>query len=314
MKNSIIRDIAWLGLAAACLAPVVTTAGELEPPAAPTAPASAMYSTDAIWNRLNAGTGGEKRNGAAAFVEPAAGPDPNGGAGKTLDEIMAVAPAADVVNGATPADVASGKTYWSLRPDSTWGLQMSPWAPVPKSGQTTCYDAGGGPIDCAGTGQDGDLHKGVALPNPRFTDNSNGTVTDSLTGLIWLQNANCLDVSPKTWTEALTAIASLKGDGTMCDLADGSVAGDWRLPNIRELLSLENDQYFEPTLSNTAGTAQWTAGDPFLGVQSSYYWSSSSSQNMAWYVDFGDGYVENWGKNGSIFVWPVRGGHRCSCA
>ena len=29
-----------------------------------------------------------------------------------------------------------------------------------------------------------DSNKGVASPNPRFTDNSNGTVTDSLTGLI----------------------------------------------------------------------------------------------------------------------------------
>jgi hypothetical protein len=34
---------------------------------------------------------------------------------------------------------------------------------------------------------------GVAWPNPRFTDNSDGTVTDNLTGLIWLKNANCTD-------------------------------------------------------------------------------------------------------------------------
>lgn len=29
-----------------------------------------------------------------------------------------------------------------------------------------------------------DSHKGIASPNPRFTDNRNGTVTDDLTGLI----------------------------------------------------------------------------------------------------------------------------------
>ena len=52
---------------------------------------------------------------------------------------------------------------------------------MPKTGQTTCY----------ATGDDGDLEKGVAWPNPRFTDNGNGTVTDNLTGLIWLKNANC---------------------------------------------------------------------------------------------------------------------------
>ena len=54
-------------------------------------------------------------------------------------------------------------------------------APVHKTGQTTSY----------ATGDDGDLEKGVAWPNPRFTDNSDGTVTDNLTGLIWLKNANC---------------------------------------------------------------------------------------------------------------------------
>ena len=48
---------------------------------------------------------------------------------------------------------------------------------LPKTGQTTSYAAG----------DDGALQKGVASPNPRFTDNGNGTVTDNLTGLIWLE-------------------------------------------------------------------------------------------------------------------------------
>ena len=52
--------------------------------------------------------------------------------------------------------------------------------PVEKTGQTTSY----------ATGDDGDLEKGLAWPNPRFTDNEDGTVTDNLTGLIWLKNAN----------------------------------------------------------------------------------------------------------------------------
>ena len=54
-------------------------------------------------------------------------------------------------------------------------------APVPKSGQTSSN----------ATGDDGDLQRGVAWPDPRFTDNGDGTVTDNLTGLIWLKNANC---------------------------------------------------------------------------------------------------------------------------
>src|SRR5436190_13609944 len=46
-------------------------------------------------------------------------------------------------------------------------------APVARTGQTVCYDSAGTVIDCAGTGQDGELQKGVASPNPRFTKNVN---------------------------------------------------------------------------------------------------------------------------------------------
>src|SRR5262245_28815245 len=62
-------------------------------------------------------------------------------------------------------------------------------APVPKTGQTACWDEFADPMPCAGTGRDGDLQMGVST-SPRFTDNANGTVTDNLTGLTWLKNAN----------------------------------------------------------------------------------------------------------------------------
>jgi len=53
-------------------------------------------------------------------------------------------------------------------------------APVAKTGQTTGY----------AFGDDGDLEKGVAWSNPRFTDQGDGTVMDNFTGLIWLKNAD----------------------------------------------------------------------------------------------------------------------------
>ena len=56
----------------------------------------------------------------------------------------------------------------------------------------------------------------------------------------------------------------------------GSNQTDWRLPNVKELHSLIDFKYFTPSLSNTAGTGQWSAGNPFIAVQSSYYWSSTS--------------------------------------
>lgn len=69
----------------------------------------------------------------------------------------------------------------------------------------------------------------------RFTDNGNGTVTDSITGLIWLKNANCFNL--QVWNAALS-LANGLANGT-CSLTDGSTAGQWRLPNRSELQSLE---------------------------------------------------------------------------
>jgi hypothetical protein len=59
-------------------------------------------------------------------------------------------------------------------------------------------------------------------PVPRFTDNHDGTVTDNLTGLIWLKKASCL--SNLSWSQALTAANTLVHG--QCDLMDGSQAGD----------------------------------------------------------------------------------------
>jgi hypothetical protein len=181
-----------------------------------------------------------------------------------------------------------------------------PPAPVPRTGQTTCYDQGGAQIACAGTGQDGDKQAGVAWPMPRFVDNGDGTVTDNLTGLIWLKDANCF--GRVDWQTALNAANTLAAanDG-QCGLADGSVPGDWRLPNVKELQSLIDYGQAAPALS---------AGHPFSGVQLAiFYWSSTSTSdvpglvpNIAWYVEFGDGGINVVAKAVTNAVWPVRDG------
>ena len=96
-------------------ASTVLAAGTLESPAAPTAPGSAMFTLEDLYNRIDVGTTGAKRTG--GFAEPANGP----AAGRhTLDEIMGKAPAADNANGAGTADVLTGKTFWGLQ-SGTWG-------------------------------------------------------------------------------------------------------------------------------------------------------------------------------------------------
>lgn len=194
-------------------------------------------------------------------------------------------------------------------------------APVqlPETGQKTCWDAAGTEISCTGTGQDGDLRRGVEWPPQRFTDNGDGTVKDNLTGLIWLQDASCADLAgtdgdgKSNWTTALSAAAALASG--ICGLTDGSAAGAWRLPNRFELESLLDMEFHTPALSDAAGTAKWTTdGDAFSGIPGDpldYYWSSTTldyDTTYAWYVYFDSGYVLGNVKSTSYFVWPVRGG------
>jgi hypothetical protein len=152
-------------------------------------------------------------------------------------------------------------------------------------------------------GDDGDLQTGVPWPVPRFSINGDGTVTDSLTGLVWLRFAGCRVFFPgdttggnrRSWSDALTA-ANLLADG-YCGLSDGSKAGDWRLPNIRELESLIHYGFIQPSLPNTAGSGQLVEGDPFYGFdwEEVYYWTSSvfiPDADQAWAMNaFGGGFV-----------------------
>ena len=289
------QTVTYIAIAVAALSLLVTfsvLAGNIDSPDVPGATNS--YDLADIFYRLLNGSTGSQSN----FTEPVNGP---GSTMADLNAIMAQAPAVDNTNGAGVAHVASGKTFWGLT-SGAWGLQtgtavtLAP-ASVPKTGQINFY----------ATGDDGDLQKGVAWPDPRFNDNGDGTMTDDLTGLIWLQDASCANLAGTdtdgkgSWSTGLSAANSL-ADGT-CGLTDGSIAGDWRLPNVRELHSLVH--------YGVLSSANWLNTHPFFGAQSSYYWTSTSlvgSTSFAWSVDLDDGYVYETSKFNDYYVRPVRGG------
>ena len=170
---------------------------------------------------------------------------------------------------------------------------------LPKTGQTTCYDEGGNVIDCAQTSQDGDIQSGVDWPEPRFEDNEDGTITDHLTGLIWLKNAGC--AGRLNWNDALDYCNNLESGS--CGLTDGSVAGDWRLPNIIELESLINAEELNPVA--------WLNSQGFTSVQTYYYWSATTYAYRtygAWIVSMYHDFVNHRNKSYTYYVWPVRAG------
>lgn len=165
-------------------------------------------------------------------------------------------------------------------------------SPCPRTGQTTCHDARGSPVPCAGSGQDAEHAAGVPWPEPRFVPGADFFL-DSLTGLRWWNDAGAGGF-PMSWREALAFIDRINQE------AWGGHA-HWRLPNRRELRSLVDHGRRRPALP---------ADLPARNVFQSWYWSGTSAAihpSHAWYVDMAGGRMFYGGKDQSFMVWPVLG-------
>jgi len=153
----------------------------------------------------------------------------------------------------------------------------------------------------------------------RYVDCGNGTVTDTVTGLIWLKNAGCLGFAD--WASA-NGLAATLANG-QCGLTDNSSPGDWRLPNKDEWttttargIALGCMFANAPNLTNDAGTGCLLFGSTsFTGVATIApgYWSSDSfllSPVFGWNATMHNGGIFGVLKVTSLRVWPVRGGPR----
>jgi len=169
---------------------------------------------------------------------------------------------------------------------------------------STCYDWRGKIIPCDFTKRYAEVLYDKPIPVYRFIDNKDGTVTDSMTNLIWLKNPNCFGMLD--WKSAVQAAKGLKegkcGPDPTFVLSDGSSAGDWRLPTMKELCTLIDFSRREPALPN---------GHKFWFVPPGYHWSATTQDyysEMAWIVYFESGTTcYEHIKNHAGYVWPVRG-------
>src|SRR3954454_19503119 len=134
----------------------------------------------------------------------------------------------------------------------------------PQTGQVGAWDTYGNPIPVAGSGQDAEFRAGRPVPSPRFHDNRDGTVTDNLTNLTWLQDADAF--GEIKWMEAMRAARALASGSH--GLKDHSSPGDWRAPNIRELFSLMHFGSDKPPIL--------PRNHPFKQVRPAIYWTSTS--------------------------------------
>ena len=166
-----------------------------------------------------------------------------------------------------------------------------------------CYDWRGKNIPCDFKGPYAELLFYKSNPESRFTDNKDGTVTDNLTMIVWLKNTNCFGI--RDWQSAILAAKSLEegdcGPDSDLILSDGSSAGDWRLPTMKELCTLIDFSRRDPALPN---------GHMFSDAPTGYHWSATTLDHhpeMAWIVYFESGTTcyENV-KNRAGYIWPVR--------
>ena len=115
--------------------------------------------------------------------------------------------------------------------------------------------------------------RGEQLDSANLVDNSDGTITDARTDLVWQKQDGGI---ARTWQAAL-------------DYCNGlSLAGhtDWRLPNVKELESITDDSRHDLAI------------DPIFSGTSSDYWSSTTSANhpdpdYAWNANFNGGFVSS---------------------
>ena len=159
----------------------------------------------------------------------------------------------------------------------------------PRTGQDQTY----------ADGDDGARQQGRAWPQPRFINNGDGTISDRLTGLMWLRDAACADNAGfaagsrvRDWNRALSFPGRLNEGSLAADRCAGYSGDydDWRLPSVVELVSLVRNAPGDNNLDwlSVSGAAGFTG----LGHIDQAVWSATTDaldNTQVWVVDLGTG-------------------------
>lgn len=140
--------------------------------------------------------------------------------------------------------------------NSGWSAQPMQVTALPDTGQTTRFTQT--------FGEDADF----SSRGPAYVDNRDGTVTDSITGLIWQQT----DGGEMTWERAKVYAEQLQLGGHQ----------DWRLPTSLELFSLMDHSRNGPAMNVTY----------FPRSEARYWWTDSpraDDESKVWVVNTGGG-------------------------
>ena len=135
-------------------------------------------------------------------------------------------------------------------------------------------------------------------PDSRFVTNADGTVLDDDTKLIWMRCSlgQSWDGSSCSGTPSEVDWQTALSEAQEFEFAEYS---DWRLPDIKELSSIVEQQCYNPSINETV----------FPGTPAEQYWTSSpyiSSAVYGWNVSFYLGYNHHDKKTKPLLVRLVR--------
>jgi len=186
--------------------------------------------------------------------------------------------------------------------------------PIADTGQTACYNASASQ-PCGNTDwprQDGDYAdtpnaRSFTGPTAHATYASDHTTTDNVTGLVWKscsegQSGSACgtgSASTMTWNNAVNQCAAMNIVNAGAGYAGRT---NWRLPTASELETLPNYGTSSPAIdlahfpATPTGTLTWTSTTYIL------------SPANAWFVDFGGGFVGDYGKADLSYVRCVSSG------